>query len=142
MLSLQKGTNTNFMKKIFLFFFLINLSPKIYGATSIGLSMVPHGKLVETLGRDLIIKTQAGTKIQIEFRRDGKFKEAKGLNLNKGDELEPGEGLLSLSSVAQILQRLGKKPQGIWTLENDEVLGWIYEVNNSLISAKSGKILK
>lgn len=111
-------------------------------APDVAVSMVPKGRLVETIGRDFIIKTTAGTKIGIEFSRDGKFKEAKGVNLNKGDELEPGDGLLSLSSVAQILQKSGLKPQGYWMLENDKKMGWIYEFEEKTVNATNGQILK
>jgi hypothetical protein len=106
------------------------------------LSMVPRGKLIDQSGRDFIVKTAAGTKIEIEFKRDENFQEAKGNNLNRGDELEPGEGLLSLSTAAQALNKKGISPQGYWVLDQDEKLGWVYEFENTLISAKSGIILK
>jgi hypothetical protein len=106
------------------------------------LSMVPRGKLINQSGRDFIVKTAAGTKIEIEFQRDDNFQEAKGNNLNRGDELEPGEGLLSLSTVAQKLAQKGISPQGYWMLDQDEKFGWVYEFENTLISAKSGIILK
>jgi hypothetical protein len=130
------------MKRLSLGLLLITLSFGTSAATDIALSMVPRGRLVETIGRDFIIKTRAGTKIGIEFSRDGKFKEAKGVNLNQGDELEPGDGLLSLGSVAQILQKAGLRPQGFWMLENDKKMGWIYEFQEKTIDATSGQILK
>lgn len=105
--------------------------------------MVPRGKISETLGRDFIVKTLAGSKIDIEFKLNGDFKQAGGKNLNKGDELEPGNGLLSLSSVAQKVSSLGHKPQGFWKLEMDKHLGWIYDFNHQFIlSAKTGELLK
>ena len=130
------------MKLIYLCILAQVLSLGVFAATDVALSMVPRGKLVETTGRDFIIKTTAGTKIGIEFTREGKLEEAKGVNLNKGDELEPGDGLLSLSSVAQILQGTGVKPQGYWMLEMDKDMGWVYEVAGKIISAKTGRILK
>lgn len=130
------------MKRIYLCILAQLLSTGAYAATEVALSMVPRGKLVETIGRDFVIKTTAGTKIGIEFTRDGKLEEAKGVNLNKGDELEPGDGLLSLSSVAQILQGTGIKPQGFWMLEQDKDMGWVYEFEGNIVSAKTGKILK
>jgi hypothetical protein len=105
------------------------------------LSMIPKGRLVEQIGRDFIIKTDAGTKIYVEFKRSGKFEEAKGNNLNKGDDLEPGEGLISLSSAAHALVKKGVTPQGTWHLDNDEKYGWVYEMENTLIDAKTGKII-
>ena len=109
----------------------------------VAVSMVPHGRMIETFGRDYIIKTPAGTKIEIQFMLDGKFKEASGKNLNKGDDLEPGEGLISLSSAARLIQSIGMKPEGFWHLEKDKTHGWIYEVNGQhLVDAKKGKIIK
>ncbi len=130
------------MKRLYLIFFLILLSLGADAASDIALSMVPRGRLIETIGRDFIIKTTAGTKIGIEFTRDGKFEEAKGGNLDKGDELEPGDGLMSLSSIAQLLQKAGIKPQGYWLLENDKKMGWIYEFQEITVNAVNGKILK
>jgi hypothetical protein len=130
------------MNGIYLALVMMVLPQEIWGVEKIALSMVPRGKLVDTIGRDYIIKTPAGTKIEIEFKRSGKFDEAKGQNLNKGDELEPGEGLISLSSAAQILNATGKKPEGHWRLEEDPDLGWIYELKMTIIHAKTGKIIQ
>lgn len=130
------------MKWIYLCLVAQLVSIDTFAAPEVALSMVPRGKVFETIGRDFVIKTPAGTKIDIEFRRNGKLEEAKGVNLNKGDELEPGEGLLSLSSVAQILQGSGFKPQGYWLLEEDKEMGWVYEFESNIVSAKTGKILK
>jgi hypothetical protein len=104
--------------------------------------MVPRGKVIETYGRDFIVKTPAGTKINIEFNLNGKFQEASGKNLDKGDNLEPGDGLLSLSTAAQSLQKEGLSPNGFWNLEEDSKLGWIYEFESALVDATSGKIVK
>lgn len=123
---------------------LISLSGTMNAAVteSQALSMVPRGKLDLQQGRDFTIKSLAGTKIRIEFRRNGKFEEASGDNLNKGDELEPGEGLISLGTAAQYIQEKGIKPEGHWSLEQDPKLGWIYEVNHKhIIDAKTGKSL-
>lgn len=130
------------MKKVLLMsFLLVGLNPS-FASVDIAKSMVPRGKVAEELGRDVIIKTTAGTKIDIEFTRDGKFEEAFGKNLNKGDELEPGEGLISLSSVAQIMKKAGHSPEGYWMLEKDPTMGWIYEVNGTIVSARSGEIIR
>lgn len=112
------------------------------GAVDIAKSMVPRGKIIEELGRDFIVRTKAGTNVKIEFDLDGKFQEASGKNLNQGDELEPGEGLISLSSAAQALQKTGISPEGYWLLEKDPKMGWIYEVRHNVISALSGVILR
>ncbi len=128
--------------KILLNLFLIAIFPFAYaGSPDVAISMVPRGKVVDTIGRDYRVRTIAGTKIELEFKRNGILEEAKGMNLNKGDDLEPGYGLISLSSAAQILQSMGKKPQGLWLLEKDEKMGWIYEFQGTIISAKDGSIL-
>ncbi len=108
----------------------------------IATSMVPRGLVVEINGRDFIVKTQAGTKVVIEFRRNGKFIEASGKNLNQGDEIEPGDGLISLSSAAQAISTVSKVHKGYWTLEEDNELGWIYEFEEAIVSAKNGKLIK
>lgn len=111
--------------------------------TELATAMVPRGKIFEIYGRDYIVKTPQGTKIEIEFSLDGNFKQASGKNLNLGDNLEPGFGLISLSTVAQKIQDPGIKPKGHWKLELDKELGWIYELNSLyVISAKDGKVLK
>lgn len=107
----------------------------------VAISMVPRGKLMDQSGRDFIIKTGAGTKIGIEFERNGKFQEAKGHNLNRGDELEPGDGLISLSTAAQSLVKKGIVPQGHWVLDHDANHGWVYEFENTLVNAKSGEVI-
>ena len=76
------------------------------------------------------MKTQSGTKDQIELHRNGKLKTAKGSNLYAGDELEPGDGLISLSLADQKIQSKGVSPRGVWILENDKKLGWEYEIND------------
>lgn len=129
--------------KIVLLFLMYGFSIFSFSATpEVAVSMVPRGKIYEQIGRDFIIKTTAGTKIEIAFNLSGNLQRAKGRNLNKGDELEPGEGLLSLSSAAQIAMSTGKRPEGPWSLENDKTWGWIYEIDQMLISAKEGKLIK
>lgn len=113
-----------------------------FAANEVATSMVPHGRVIENYGREFIVKTKAGTKVEIEFSLDGHFQEAFGKNLNKGDELEPGDGLLSLSSVAKNLHEKGHKAEGYWNIERDEKLGWIYEFETVVLNAKTGAILK
>lgn len=128
------------MPWILALFSLLSLSA--FASEDLALSMVPRSKVIENYGRDFILKTKAGTKIDIEFSRKGKLESASGKNLNKGDELEPGDGLIALSSAAHILYQNGKLTEGYWTLENDPELGWIYEIGDSTIEAQSGKIIK
>lgn len=120
---------------------LIFLSLSCFGETETAESMVPRGKVIEIFGRDYVVKTISGSKIVIEFKRDGFFQEATGKNLNQGDEFEPGDGLISLGSAAKRLQDIGEKVRGHWRLEEDKKLGWIYEFENAVLNAKSGHII-
>lgn len=113
-----------------------------FASTELATSMVPKGRVIETWGRDFIVRSRNGTNIGIAFTLDGKFKEASGKNLNKGDELEPGDGLISLSSAAQLLNKKGLRPEGYWIIEKDEKHGWIYEFDKAVINARTGEIIK
>lgn len=113
----------------------------VFADEGVSLSMVPHGRLFETRGRTYILKSKGGSKIQIRYNLDGSFKDASGIDLNRGDELEPGDGLVSLSTVAKELGKGGDEPRGFWILEKDKNLGWIYDIQGTLVNAKTGKIL-
>jgi hypothetical protein len=112
-------------------------------------SMVPGGKVSTHIGSDFSVRTLAGTKVIIEFSRKGIFDEASGLNLGSGDIFEPGNGLISLGSAAQSVEKQGHKVKGKWRLENDHDLGWIYELENSpdretmeyVVDAKSAQLI-
>jgi hypothetical protein len=125
-----------------LLFLLLSFSIGAHSSVELALSMVPKSKIFENHGRIYILKTLAGTKIGIEFKLDGNFKEASGINLNRGDEFEPGEGLISLSTAAHSLTKTGIRPEGSWLLENDEKLGWIYDLQGTIINAKNGQMIK
>jgi uncharacterized membrane protein YkoI len=113
-------------------------------------SMVPKGRVIDHERRDFIIKTPAGSKITVEFDRAKNFKEASGKNLNKGDEFQPGKGLISLSTAAGKASAEGKRLGRSWNLEQDQELGWIYEIESEregmkidlLINAVSGEIIR
>ncbi len=113
------------------------------------LSMVPRGVLIAKIAREYFVKTIAGTKIKVEFGHDGKFEEASGMNLNHGDEFEPGMGLISLGSAARAVVSIGYPVRGDWNLEKDSTHGWVYEMageNNEeeifhLINATSGQFI-
>lgn len=122
-------------------YLIILFTGLVFADEGISLSMVPHGKLFETRGRTFILKSKGGSKIQIRYNLDGSFKDASGIDLNRGDELEPGDGLVSLSTIAKELGRLGSEPRGFWILEKDIKLGWIYDIQGTLVDAKTGKII-
>lgn len=104
-------------------------------------SMVPRSKIHETRGRTYLLRTKAGSNVTIRYNLDGTFKDASGVDINRGDELEPGEGLLSLSTVAQLAKKNGEKLAGFWILEKDQQLGWLYDIGGTLINAKTGKMI-
>ena len=112
-------------------------------------SMVPHGEVTQGFAKEYTVKTPAGTKITVEFDRAGKFDEASGLNLGKGDVFEPGDGLLTLGSVAKKLNEKGHFIVGEWRIEKDSKLGWIYELSglqdeeniNYVVDARTAQLI-
>jgi hypothetical protein len=113
------------------------------------LSMVPRGILIANIAREYFVKTKAGTKIKVEFGHNGKFEEASGMNLNHGDEFEPGMGLISLGTAARSVVRIGYPVRGDWNLEKDSTHGWVYEMAGEsndeeifhLVNATSGQFI-
>lgn len=113
-------------------------------------SMVPGGKVSTHIGSDYSIRTEAGTKVTVEFSRKGELDEASGLNLGSGDIFEPGDGLISLGSAAQVVEKQGHKVKGEWRLERDSEMGWIYELEGShehenmdyVVDAKRAQLIK
>ncbi|HXH76144.1 MAG TPA: PepSY domain-containing protein [Bacteriovoracaceae bacterium] len=121
-------------------------APKV---ESKALTMVPKGRIVLINFREVTLKTESGTKVELEFERQGTLQEASGLNLNRGDEFEPGQGLMSLSSVAQKVTKAGHPIKGEWKLEKDDQYGWVYELAEDkddqkvyhIVNAKTGKLI-
>lgn len=113
-------------------------------------SMVPYGEVSQKIGKDYLVRTKAGTKVLVEFDRTGNMDEASGLNLGKGDTFEPGNGLLTLDSIAQGLKNKGHEVRGDWRLEKDSILGWVYELAGThleepayfVVDAKSSQLIK
>jgi uncharacterized membrane protein YkoI len=113
-------------------------------------SMVPGGKVSIQTGSDFSVRTEAGTKVIVEFSRKGDLDEASGLNLGSGDIFEPGNGLISLGTAAQVVEKQGHKVKGEWRLERDSELGWIYELEGThdresmefVVDAKSAQLIK
>ena len=112
--------------------------------------MVPHGVVAQKTGDDYVVKTKSGTKVMIEFDRSGKLDEASGLNLDRGDIFEPGDGLMTLGSVAQMIKKMTPFTPSLWKLEKDSQIGWFYELTSVtedepvsfLINAKTAKLIK
>lgn len=83
-----------FKLRIKLVLILSSLIRPSWGSREIAVSMVPRGKMIEENGREFLVKTTSGTKVIVEFHRQGGLQEASGKNLNQGDDLEPGDGLI------------------------------------------------
>lgn len=113
-------------------------------------SMVPGGKVSTHIGSDFSVRTEAGTKVTVEFNRKGELDEASGLNLGSGDIFEPGHGLITLGSAAQLVEKLGHKVRGEWRLERDTEIGWFYELEGShaqetrdyIVDAKKAQLIQ
>lgn len=75
------------------------------------------------------IKTKHHTFITIDLNANGEWEEISGVNLNRGDEFFPGQGLLSLKQVEKRMFMLGKKIYGRWRLIKYQQYGWVYQVN-------------
>ncbi len=113
-----------------------------YASEDIARTMVPRGKVFESFGRHFVVRTKEGTNIHVRFDLQGKFCHAFGRELNRGDEFEPGNGLLSLGTIARKLKEKGLSPEGFWTIEKDRKRGWIYEISGKMINASTSEILR
>ena len=102
------------------------------------------------MGKDEVkVQTKNGSLVEIEFSPDGNFEEASGDNC-KADVFIPKRGLLSLKEVHEALIKLGKVPEGEWSLEESFLQGWHYDFEGSesaqeveyVMDANNGKLLK
>lgn len=111
---------------------------------------VPDGTLVREKNDEFKVKTTAGTVVEIETSQDGSLDEASGNSAKSGDVFFPGMGLLSLKEATDVLEKLGKKPEGEWSLEKGFLSGWVYEIEGKdngrnmeyKVDAKTGQLLK
>lgn len=95
------------------------------------------------------IKTKHHTLITIGLDANGEWEEVSGVNLNRGDEFFPGQGLLSLAQVERRMFLLGKKTYGRWRLVKYQQYGWVYQVNAQsktqqtflMLNAYSGQLI-
>lgn len=110
------------------------------------LKMIPGGKIIQEEAREVTVLTPNQTAIEVEFKRNGKFEEASGDNLEK-DIFAP-EGLLSLQEAVALLKKEGKNPIGDWSLEESLFGNFYYEFEgieagkemDYQVDAKTGKI--
>ncbi len=113
-------------------------------------TMVPKGKIDHKGWREYKVKTEAGTKVEIEYDRKGELSEASGDHLNKGDNFEPGQGFISLSTAAQSVTKAGNILKDEWEFEKDSKYGWVYTFEGErqgnaldfMVDAKTGAIVK
>ncbi len=95
------------------------------------------------------IRTKHNTLITIDLNANGEWEEISGVNLNRGDEFFPGQGLLSLGQVEKRMLMLGKKIYGRWRLIKYQQYGWVYQVNAQnknqqsflMLNAYSGQLI-
>lgn len=113
------------------------------------LKLVPNGTVEMREGNEVKVKTAEGTRVEIEFNRDGTLDEASG-DMAKKDIFVPGNGLISLKDAVAALEKAGKTPSGDWSLDKDMMRDWEYEfegVENGRefeyrINAKTGQLVK
>jgi uncharacterized membrane protein YkoI len=131
-------------------FFLLSLFTLSAYAVPDLIKLVPHSTLSSKTKTEIKLKTKAGTVIEIGIDDDGEMEEASGNLAEKGDEFEPGDKILSLKAVVDILKKEGKKLQGEWTYEENEEGDWVYDFEgieknkdvDYIVNATTGKILK
>lgn len=112
-------------------------------------TIIPEGEIVQEKEREVKVKTKAGSIVEVEFDRGGKFEEASGKAPDK-DVLNPGNNLITLAKAYEALKAAGKTATGDWSLEKSFMKGWIYEFEgfengkevDYLINAENGKFLE
>jgi uncharacterized membrane protein YkoI len=113
------------------------------------LELVPDGKIEATKKDEVVIKTKAGTLVEVELNRDGSLDEASGHNALK-DNFTPGAGLLTLDQAVKKLKEKGKDVSGEWSLDKDLLRDWEYEfegIENGKqyeysLNARTGELVK
>lgn len=128
---------------------LFTLSSQAFASESseTALKMIPGGKVIQEKTREVMVLTPNQSTIEVEFKRNGKFEEASGDNLEK-DILVPDMGLISLQDAVALLKKEGKTPIGEWSLEESLFGNWHYEFEgveggkkmDYQVDAKTGKI--
>ena len=110
---------------------------------------VPNSKVVHETSKEVKMKTDHGSLIDIEFGMDGAFNEASGTNVDK-DVFNPPDKMLTLKDAVAAAKKAGKNPVGKWSLEKGTLTGWAYEFQGFengkemeyVIDAKSGELKK
>lgn len=111
------------------------------------LKFVPGGKIVQEKAEEVKVQTPAGSVVEVEFDRGGKFEEASGDSVDN-DIFVPGNGILSLKDAVAALKKDGKSPVGEWSLDDSVLKGWHYEFEgfengkkmDYVVDAKTGKL--
>lgn len=113
------------------------------------LKFVPGGKIIQEKKDEVKVETPAGSVVEVEFDRKGKFEEASGDSI-MNDLFVPGDGLMALKDAVAMTQKQGKTLTGEWSLDKSMMKGWYYKFEGSengkkmdyLVDAKTGKILE
>ncbi|MFA5582911.1 MAG: hypothetical protein WDA09_01750 [Bacteriovoracaceae bacterium] len=95
------------------------------------------------------IKTKNNTYITIINNKNGQMEIAEGVNLNRGDIFDPGQGILPLSEIEKRMSLLGEKTYGKWRLIKYQEFGWVYQLNVAspdhalfhMVNAYSGQLI-
>lgn len=111
--------------------------------------LCPNAQEIKINESQVKIRTQNRTEIFITLSPQGTWEEVKGVNLNRGDEFYPGQGMMSLHQISQRLHRLGKSIYGKWRLVKYQEFGWVYQVNAKakkqpvffMVNAYSGQLI-
>lgn len=123
------------------------LTPQSWSASYQDLSPQAQEVIIEQ--NTIKIKTKHHTLITIGLDAQGGWEEISGVNLNRGDEFFPGQGLLSLGQVERRMSMLGRKIYGRWRLIKYQQYGWVYQVNAQsknqqtflMLNAYSGQLI-
>lgn len=123
------------------------LTPRSWSASYQDLSPEAQEVIIEQ--NTIKIKTKHHTLITIGLDAQGGWEEISGVNLNRGDEFFPGQGLLSLGQVERRMSMLGRKIYGRWRLIKYQQYGWVYQVNAQsknqqtflMLNAYSGQLI-
>ena len=113
------------------------------------LAYVPNGKIISQKNNEFDILTTNNTIIEIELKANGELDEASGDNITK-DTFTPDQGIVGLDAVVtEINATANGGTLSEWSLDNDLMHGWHYDVEvlkgnveyEYLLDAKTGKVI-
>ncbi len=134
---------------------MVSLTSLISASTSFAsvysdkaLKLIPEGKVQKEKKGDVDVLTKNKTLVEVEFDRNGEFKEAKGGSV-KLDNFSPENGLLSLKDAHAKLEATGAIAVGEWSLDHSRKYDWHYEFEalkdnvkyDYVLDARTGTVL-